>query len=117
MGFLMSGIRNSGTPMNFLHDACFNTVWMDATTTNQTLAEAASLGMRIVPSLVPAGMLANNGALEGQLTSGGNFSNAVSRFLDQDGVLAWDLGSNLGAERFSTAARLAREFRKVDPQR
>ena len=115
--FLMIGIRHTGTPMNTLHDAGFNTVWMDDSVTNQTLTDAASLGMRIVPSLVPPGMLANNGALEGQLTSGGNFSRAVSRFLDQDGVLAWDLGSNLGADRFSTAARLQREFRKVDPQR
>ena len=115
--FLMVGIRHTGTPLNVLRDAGFNTVWMDASTSDQSINEAASLGMKIVPSLVPPGALTNRGTLQALLTSNGNFTRSVSRFLDLDAVLAWDLGSNNGKDQFSAAVQLASSFRTTDPQR
>jgi hypothetical protein len=115
--FFMIGIRHTGTPLHTLQEAGFNTVWMDASTSDQAVAEAASLGLRIVPSLVPPETLTNRGTLEALLTSNGNFKRSVSRFLEQDAVLAWDLGNNLGVERFSGAVQLASSFRTMDPQR
>ena len=104
----MRSIRHTGTPLSTLRDAGFNTVWMDDSAPVEVLNDAARLGMWIVPSIVPPGALASGRSLEGQLTSSGTFGRSVARFLTRDpihdAVLAWDLGSNLGADRFPAAA-------------
>ncbi len=117
--FFLRGIRHTGTPpLRTLRDANFNTVWLDESTPPAILDEAVSRGFWIVPSIVPSRTYAQGaGRLEGLLTSRGDFGQKVSRFMEQDAVLAWDLGSNLYADRFADVSRLARAFRVADPHR
>lgn len=118
--FLLRGIRHTGSPpLRTLRDAGFNTLWIDESTPPALVEDAANLGFWLVPSIAPPRTFAAGpGGVTGQLASlGEDFSRKVSRFADQDAVLAWDLGSNLGAERFADISRLARTFRLSDPRR
>src|SRR5262249_8187426 len=112
--FLLRGIRYTGSPpLRTLRDAGINTVWLDESTTPGLIEEAANRGFWIVPTIVSP----RSGSLDAHLASTNEFARKVSRFLEQDAVLAWDLGSNLGAERFTDVSKLARNFRSTDPNR
>jgi hypothetical protein len=114
--FLLRGIRHTGTPLKTLREAGFNTVWLDESTPPALIEEAAALGFWMVPSIQPPRESPGERG-DTQVTAGDDFARKVARFLDQESVLAWDLGSNLGAEQFAQASRLALSFRAVDPQR
>ena len=47
------GIRHTGTPLKTLSDALFNVIWVDESTPQGLLEDAANLGFWIVPSLTP----------------------------------------------------------------
>jgi hypothetical protein len=116
--FFIRGIRHTGTPLKTLRDAGFNTVWIDESTPAAVVEDAVNLGFWLVPSLrLPQESPDGRTYVDAQLTSNQEFGRKVARFLDQDAVLCWDLGSNLGAERFSQVARVARAFRTADPMR
>lgn len=118
--FFLRGIRATGTPpMTTLREANFNVLWLDESTPPGLLEEASGLGFYIVPTVRPPRLHATGpGEVEGTLTSRADeFNRKVSRFMEQDSVLAWDLGSNLGAERFADVSRLAHAFRRADPKR
>ncbi|MFO0844120.1 MAG: hypothetical protein U0797_17250 [Gemmataceae bacterium] len=118
--FFLRGIRATGTPpMTTLREANFNVLWLDESTPPGLVEEASSLGFYLVPTLQPPRLHAGGpGEVEGTLASRADeFNRKVSRFAEQDSVLAWDLGSNLGAERFPDVARLAKAFRLADPRR
>jgi hypothetical protein len=117
--FFLRGIRHTGLPpLQTVREAGFNTVWLDESTPPALIEEATNQGFWVVPAIVPRRKLAQpSGRVEGTLTANNDLGQKVSRFLDQNSVLAWDLGSNLGAERFADVASLARTFRTVDPQR
>ncbi len=101
--FFMRGIKSTGLPLTFLNQSGFNTVWLDESAPPERIIEAARLGLRVVPSLTA---IAEPGALAGKMR----------RYLDSDNVLAWDLGSNLDAGRYTEVARFAREL-QGDSQR
>jgi hypothetical protein len=116
--FFLMGIRHTGTPLKTLRDAGFNTVWIDESSPDGLIEDAVNLGFWLVPMIHPPRLLVGpGGRLEATLVSSQDFTHKVSRFLDQDAVLCWDLGSNLGAERFSDIAHVARAFRASDPTR
>jgi hypothetical protein len=116
--FFLRGIRHTGTPMQVLYEAGINTLWLDETTPAETLLQASKLGLWVVPTLqAPPAALARSGVVEGQLTSGDTLARKMTKFLRQDGVLAWDVGSDLGHERFAEVARVARAVRAADPNR
>jgi hypothetical protein len=115
--FFLRGIRHTGTPLRVLRDAGFNTVWLDESTPAGLIEDAAGLGFWIVPTITPPGLTPRSGGVEAQLTSREAFGRTVARFLDQDAVLCWDLGSNLASERFPDVARTAEAFRAADPMR
>ncbi|MFO0926339.1 MAG: hypothetical protein U0736_04775 [Gemmataceae bacterium] len=117
--FLLRGIRHTGSPpLRTLRDAGFNTLWMDESTPPALVEDAAGLGFWLVPSIAPPQVyVSTRGGAAGQPTSTEEFTRKVSRFAEQDAVLAWDLGSNLGAERYADVTRLARSFRLADPHR
>jgi hypothetical protein len=112
--FLLRGIRYTGTPLRTLRDAGFNTVWLDESTPPGLIEDAVNLGFMLVPSIQPP---EEGGAASIARPASDVFGSKVARFLEQDSVLAWDLGSNLSAEQFSHASQLARAFRAADPQR
>ena len=51
--FFMRAIRHTGTPLKTLHDAGFNTVFLDERTPPGLVEDAVNLGFWIVPSLRP----------------------------------------------------------------
>jgi hypothetical protein len=116
--FLLRGIRYSGTPLDTLRDAGFNTVWVDEDVDPKLVDRAVNLGFWLVPTVHPPDEVAQGGGrVKGQLTSRETFANRVRQFLAQDAVLCWDLGSNLGVESYPQVARTARAFRDADPMR
>ncbi len=108
-------IRHTGTPLKTLADAGFNTVVLDETTPPGMVEDAVNLGFWIVPSVTPP---FTEGTGDARLTSSNDtFARSVGRFLDQDAVLWWDLGTNLEYEKFPAINRAAQAFRAADPMR
>src|SRR5262249_43771509 len=93
--FLLRGIRYTGSPpLRTPRDAGINAVWLDESTTPGLIEEAANRGFWIVPTIVPPRFNTSpSGSLDAHLASSNEFGRKVSRFLEQDAVLAWDLGS------------------------
>ncbi len=117
--YFMRGIRATGTPpMTTLRDANFNVLWLDESTPPALIEEAVSLGFLLVPTIKSPTLTAGAAGVEGTLASRAEeFTRKVSQFMEHDAVLAWDLGSNLGAERFPEASLTARRFRAIDPRK
>jgi hypothetical protein len=116
--FFVRGIRHTGTPLRILRDAGFNTVWLDESTPQSLVEDAVNLGFWLVPTLTPP--LPSRGAgtlVSTEISSNQAFISKVNRFLPLEAVLCWDLGSNLGAERYRDVAQLAGAFRSADPMR
>jgi hypothetical protein len=120
--FFLLGIRHSGTPLAVLKKAGFNTVWLDENTAPGVIEDAIAKGFWVVPTVTPPDLAAERepsggGRVEGQLTADQTFGKTVARFLDQEAILCWDLGSNLTAEQFPKVARTVRAFQAADPMR
>jgi hypothetical protein len=116
--FFVRGIRHTGTPLKTLRDAGFNTVWLDESTPQAVVEDAVNLGFWLVPTLRPPTPLRTaGGPVEAQLASNPEFGRVVAGFLKDDAVLCWDLGANLGAERYPEVSRVARAFQAADPMR
>lgn len=104
------GIKHSDTPLKVLRDAGFNSIWLDSSTSPAALEEALSYGFLLVPSL--ASIDRNNGR-----ASTTAIQSEVSRFLERDAVLFWDLGGSLTEESADDIGQLARTVRNVDANR
>lgn len=116
--FFLRGIRHTGSPpLRTIRDAGFNTVWLDESTPPGLLDDAVAQGLWVVPTIAPPRLNAGPGGVEGMLTSREEFGQKVSRFKEHEAVLAWDLGSNLGSERFLQTSQVARQFRALDAHR
>jgi hypothetical protein len=116
-GFFMLGVRHTGTPLKALRAAGFNTVWLDETTPQALVEDAARLGFWIVPTITPPQTAVGRGP-EGQLTAANElFGRKVGMFRDSDAVLAYDLGGNVPAENFTYVTQGARAFHAADPLR
>lgn len=103
--FFLRGIRHTGLPLALLNEAGFNTVWLDESTPEAKIKEAARLGLHIVPVLDHKA-----GDRDGLLRK-------MSRFQDSGQVLGWMLGNNLDADQFTATAAQAREVQEADPSR
>src|SRR5262249_48642099 len=115
--FFVRAIRHTDTPLKVLRDAGFNTIWLDESATPATLEEAVSLGFWIGPALPLAGDEPPAGP-NTYLTSRVNFNNLMTRFLEQDAVLFWDLGhGGLSLEQASLVSRTAQLVKAADPTR
>ncbi len=116
--FFLTGIRHTGTPLAVLRRAGFNTVWLDESTPSGLIEDAANLGFWIVPTLHPPEIVEQpGGGVQGQLTSREAFVRNVSRFLQEQAVLSWDLGGNLPFEKAKSVVSLARAIHNIDPMR
>jgi hypothetical protein len=114
--FFLRAIRHTGTPLKTLHDAGFNTVFLDETTPPGLVEDAINLGFWIVPTLQPPeDRPGTTPAVLASLKE--NFGRKVSFFLNQEAVLAWDLGTNLSYDQFQNVSRTAGAFRAADPMR
>ena len=114
--FFLRGVRHTGTPLKVLRDAGFNTVWLDENVANATLDEAVNQGFWIVP-MMQLPQTDDQGNIPTQLTSQQVIGKRVSRFLDQEAVLCWDIGSGLSFEKSSLVSRSAQSLRSADPLR
>jgi hypothetical protein len=111
--FFFHGVRYTDTPLaalSVLRDASLNTIWFDHSTPNTLLDEAASLGLWIVPMLPVA-------ESEARFTSSSALQQEVTRFLERDRILFWDLGGELTEEQAPVVQQAARLVRANDPQR
>lgn len=111
--FFLRGIRHSGTPLKTLRDAGFNTLWVNDSISDQALDEAVNQGFWIVPVLQGP----SEGEVPAQLTSQQVMGKKMARFLEQEAVLCWDLGSNLSFEKNQAVTRTAQSLRNADPLR
>jgi len=108
--FFIRGIRHTDTPLRALRDAGFNTIWVDHTVSPAVLEEAIKLGFWIVPALPVA-------TGDPRLMSGDPLQQEITRFVDKDAVLFWDVGGGLTDEQSGTVAQAARVIRAADPLR
>jgi hypothetical protein len=113
------GIRHTGTPLEVLRNAGFNTIWLDESAPAGLIENAANLGFWIIPMLnAPQIVEQPGGKVQGQLTSNNEtFNRNVSRFLREQAVLCWDLGSNLPFEKSRAVMSTAQAIHNVDPLR
>lgn len=113
--FFMRAMRHTGTPVKTLRDAGFNTLWLGTETPDQILEEAAKQGFWMVPSVEtrPEDLV----GAPANLTSSGGLGKKMSRFMERESVLAWNLGNNLPSEESTRLAGLARSFHATDPGR
>src|SRR5262249_45836743 len=107
--FFFRGIRHTDTPLKVLRDAGFNTIWCSPGTAPGVLEDAVNQGFWIVPAL--------SAAQEDPTKDANGLSQAISRFLERDAVLFWDLGWGLGSEEAPATAKVAELVRAADPQR
>ena len=127
--FFLRGVRYTGTPLKTLRDAGFNTLWLDAATPQGLLDDAVTQGFWLVPGLGPIATetVSGTGETPGTLTSSNNLTNGqvngallskkMGRFLEQDAVIGWDLGTNLAMEKVPQTVRLAQSYKNADPNR
>jgi hypothetical protein len=108
--FFIRGIRYSDTPLKVLRDAGFNTIWFDHGASPALLEEAINLGLWLVP-LLPAT------DSDPRLASAENLQSEMSRFLERDAVLFWDMGGGLTEEQSALITRTVRLIHAADPQR
>jgi hypothetical protein len=108
--FFMRGIRHSDTPLEALRYAGFNTVWFDHAASPAELDEAIRWGFWLVPALSVA-------QSDTKLTSSDSLRQEMTRFLEREGVLFWDLGGGLTDQQVKPVTDLATTIRAADPQR
>jgi hypothetical protein len=124
--FFFRGIRHSDTPLETLRDAGFNTIWFDPSTPPALVEEAVTLGFWLVPTL-PL-VLTSVPVSEGdtRVKGSGNDPASVSvdelrqditRFLERDNVLFWDVGGGLTEEEEAPVMRTVSLVHAADPQR
>jgi hypothetical protein len=112
--FFLRAVRHTGTPLKTLHDAGFNTVWLDESTPPGLVEDAVNLGFWVMPALRPPDLRTG---VPGTLVSRDSFNTKVSFFLRQEAVLCWDLGTDLSVDQFTTVSSTAKAFRTLDPMR
>jgi hypothetical protein len=105
--FFFHGVRYTDTPLKVLRDAGLNTIWCDRTIADTLLAEAANLGLWIVPVL----------SADGQLAAPQVVQQDVARFMQRESILFWDLGGGLVEEQSGVVGQVARLVRSSDPGR
>jgi hypothetical protein len=108
--FFLRGIRLTDTPPKVLREAGLNAVWVDPSTPPAVLDEAVNLGFWLVPSLPLPGE-------ETQREGDNGLGQLVSRFMERDSLLFWDLGGGLAQEQAPGVAHTAQLVRSADPQR
>ncbi|MCI0683183.1 MAG: hypothetical protein L0Y71_13865 [Gemmataceae bacterium] len=108
--FLMSGINYTNTPLRTLHQAGFNTVFVDYTTQPAVLKEAADLGLWLAPRLR---VLSD----DAKLASSDGITREIGRYADSDTVLLYHLGGTFTFEHAAPIGRAAQVVRSTDPGR
>lgn len=108
--FFMHGIRHSGTPLDVLRRAGFNTVFLDYQTPPEKIQEATQNGFWVVATLPVA-------SGDPRLASASGIDAAVSQFSGNDSLLFWDLGSGLTAEQAHIVDQAAQAVHTADPER
>lgn len=103
------GIRQTDTPLRALHDAGFNTVFLDYTASPALLQEAVDLGFWVVPQLKVLS--------DARLASFDGVAKEITRFTENDAVLFWHLSSTLSFEQRELMTRAAQVIRQGDPGR
>ena len=122
--YYFRAVRYSDTPLKTLRDAGFNTVWFDPSVPGDRIEEAIGHGFWIVPSLP---LLGDRPEAKTTLTSrGGDLATAhdveglamaITRFLSGDGVLFWDIGGALQAEKEPQLKQMAAIIHESDRNR
>jgi hypothetical protein len=118
--FFFRAIRHTDTPLKTLRDAGFNTVWLDSRATPDTVEEAVNNGFWLVPAVPLArgtDTTVSRGS-ENYLVSQDAVGRLVSRYMEQDAVLFWDIGAGgLAVEHADHVTRTAKLVHARDPQR
>lgn len=109
--FFMRAIRHTGTPLKTLHEAGFNTIFLDESTPPGLVEDAINFGFWLAPTLRPPDERAGTAVL----TSREAFNRKVAFFLNQEAVLCWDLGTNLSFDQFSLVSRTVKTYQEFDP--
>jgi len=108
--FLMRGINHTNTPLRTLHQAGFNTVFVDYSTRPELLKEAADLGLWLAPKLRVL-------SADAKLASNEGITHEIGLFAGSDAVLLYDLGGTLTSEHAGPIGRAAQVVRSADPGR
>jgi hypothetical protein len=108
--FFFHGVRYTNTSLRVLRDAGLNTVWFDHSAPDKLLAEATELGLWMVPML-PAS------ESDQRLASPEVLQQEITRFLQSDPILFWDVGGGLTEEQTGAVTQLTRLVRASDPGR
>ena len=107
---IFRAVRHTDTPLKVLRDAGFNSIFIDATTSQATLDEAAQLGFWLIPML--------HESEEGTpAITADQLRQNLNRFIDKDAVLFWYLGGGLRAEAVEPITKTIQAVRAIDPNR
>jgi hypothetical protein len=104
--YFMRGIRHTDTPLRVLHDAGFNTVFLDSPQP-RLVREAMDLGFWLVPQLHVLGN-------DPRFVSTDNLAQEVNRFTDNDAVLFWNLGNKLTRQHSENIGRAMQTIQNMD---
>jgi hypothetical protein len=118
--FFFRAIRHTDTPLKTLRDAGFNTVWLDSRAAPETVEDAVNNGFWLVPAvpLVRGTDTTVSRGSENYLVSQDTVGKLVSRYMEQDAVLFWDIGAGgLAVEHADHVTRTAKLVHARDPQR
>lgn len=108
--FMMRGINHTNTPVRILHQAGFNTLFLDSSTEPATVKEATDLGMWVAPKLRVL-------SADSKLASAESLQRELARYTDTDAVLLYHFGPTLSFEHAVPISRAAQTVRSVDPGR
>lgn len=108
--FLMKGINHSNTPIRALHQAGFNTIFVDYKTDAALLKQATDIGLWLAPRLRVM-------SDDAKLTSNEGIAREIGQYTDLEAVLLYDLGGMLSFEHSVPMARAAQVVRAADPGR
>src|SRR5262249_50943132 len=109
-------IRYSDTPLEALKRAGIKVLFLDQNVSPAVVEEAVRREFFLVPTLPVAGL--DNPQGNAALTAfPGENSDTLGRFLNNDRVLFWYLGSGRSAEQVDKIAHTASQVRETDPQR
>jgi hypothetical protein len=116
--FFFRAIRLTDTPLEVHKRAGFNAVFLDANAPPRLIDEVAKQEMFAIPTLALADLDASPGVRAASRNDGDIVSrDSLTRFLRNDRILFWYLGTGRGSKQVELVGRAAAAMHDADPQR
>lgn len=116
--FFFRAIRLTDTPIEVHKRAGFNAVFLDPNASSSQIDEVARQELFAIPTLALPNLDGSPGVLPAARRDGDEVPReSLTRFLRNDRILFWYLGTSREAKQVENVARAASAIREADPQR